>query len=65
MPTILQLSDATLFNLGAITVLRCEDGQWRVWCADPVQPIALTPQETDVLMAYLRSPRARLAGHVV
>jgi len=51
MATLVQLSDTLYLNLDAVTVLRCEDGHWRVWFQD--HALALTPEETTVLALYL------------
>jgi len=59
MATIVQLSDVTSLNLDAVTVLRCEEGQWRVWLQDHAQALALTPEETAVLALYLRNHTER------
>lgn len=59
MATIIQLSDATYLNFDTVTVLRCEDGQWRVFCNDHAHALSLTDEETAVLALYLRNHTER------
>jgi len=63
MATIVQLSDVTYLNLDAVTVLRCEEGQWRVWFQDHAHALVLTPEETAVLALYLRNHTERATFH--
>jgi hypothetical protein len=35
MPTLVQLSDATILNLATVHLLRLVDGTWRVWLCVP------------------------------
>ena len=61
MATIIQLSDTTYLNLDTVTVLRCEEGEWRVYFHDHAHSLALTAEETAVLALYLRNHTNRIA----
>ena len=63
MATIIQLSETTYLNLDTVTILRCEDGQWRVWFSDPAHVATLTADETAVLALYLRNHIERATYH--
>jgi hypothetical protein len=63
MATILQLSETTYLNLDTVTVLRCEDGQWRVFFNDHAHALTLTDEETAVLALYLRNHTERATYH--
>ena len=60
MATIIQLSDTTYLNLDTVTIMRCEDSQWRVWFSDPAHAATLTVDETAVLFTYLHNHLDRL-----
>ena len=65
MATIVQLSDTTYLNLDTVTVLRCEEGEWRVYFNDHAHFLALTAEETAVLALYLRNHTNRIAYYDV
>ena len=61
MATIVQLSETTYLNLDTVTVLRREEGEWRVYFNDHAHSLALTAEETAVLALYLRNHTERIA----
>ena len=65
MATIIQLSETTYLNLDTVTILRCEDGQWRVWFNYPAHAATLTADETAVLIKYLDNHTNRVTYHTV
>ena len=65
MATIIQLSETTYLNLDTVTILRHEDGQWRVWFNDPAHAATLTADETAVLLKYLHNHTNRITYQTV
>ena len=65
MATIIQLSKTTYLNLDTVTVLRCEEGEWRVCFNDPCPRPTLTAEETAVLALYLHNHTNRIAYYDV
>jgi hypothetical protein len=65
MPTLVQLSDATILNLDTVHLLRRVNGTWRVWLSEASEPLALTEAETAVLTRYLHNHTTRRAFYEV
>ena len=63
MATIIQLSETTYLNLDTVTVLRCEESEWRVYFNDHAHAATLTADEMAVLALYLRNHIERATYH--